>query len=281
MKYIRFTVLLLCLIILSGCENNNEKENTDSIEVHTDDEETSLYAYYQIQTMVLSDSLIVDGVAVCDEEQAVQRVVLPDNAELLIAPFTDFDEGTPLYQIGDDVFGAEFRGRLLSVEDTKEGCVISTLNYELVYVECQVPVQYLSKITTETGATISTFDDSFKGAVASMGYTVNDGYVSLSLSHKRNLLPGTTASVNLAVKNSEEGFYIPDYAVTQIGDSFYCDVQNEEGKVERRYIELGAYIVNDGSGYYKILSGLAEGETVCITIGTNYSIESRLDDIDE
>ena len=144
-----------------------------------------------------------------------------------------------------------------------------------------MPVRYFDRITKETGATIETFDDSFKGSVAAMGYTVNDGYVSLYLSHRRNLLPGTAASVNLAVKNSEEGFYIPDYAVTQIGDSYYCDVQNEDGKVERRYVELGAYIENDGSGYYEIVSGLEEGETVCITIGTGYSIENRLDDIDE
>lgn len=87
---------------------------------------------------------------------------------------------------------------------------------------------------------------------------------------------GMFASVKLYTNKYEGEVVIPQDALVNNNDLYYLFVVNEDGQtVSKRQVELGKNI----DGYYQILSGVEEGETVVVAGTLTLADGSRIKDI--
>ena len=111
---------------------------------------------------------------------------------------------------------------------------------------------------------IDAFDEQFSAIVDEIVPSADPGsrsfLVKVSLKDSSKLYPGMFGRLMMPIGHIER-MYIPQNAVTRVGQLDFVIVKTKQGSV-RRYVRLGA---QSGDGRVEVVSGLAAGEKILIS----------------
>lgn len=164
--------------------------------------------------------------------------------------------------------------KIVNMIISEKSVQFSLLNYDNLFIVASVDYDKLNFLDfdTKTVLTLTTQDTTktYNGKIINFGYEIKDGKVDVQIHSDEKFLPGTPLKVSFEIVHQTESLYILKQMLLMDGDTYYVEVENEDGQRTRREVEIGdffdEYSNDEKIEYVEIKHGLQLGERLIVDI---------------
>ncbi len=183
-------------------------------------------------------------------------------------------KGDLLYEYKGKKVKTNYDCKIVNMVVSDKSAQLSLLNYDNLFIVTSVDFDKLNLLdfNTKTILKLTTKDETktYNGKIVNFGYEIKDGKIDVQIRSDEKLLPGTPLEVNFEITHQTESLYILKQMLLMDGNTYYVEVENEEGKRTHREVEIGdffyEYSDNQKIEYVEIKNGLKLGEHLIVDI---------------
>lgn len=267
-------LVIICILKLSS--NDTHENTTDEYYTNT------IQLRSTVETGIIKNIIISDGNVVGNSSDLyIENVVVNIENTSETNPFkTEYkigdvlEKNDVLYSYLNRDVKVEYDCKIVNITTTEKTVEFSLLNYENLFIVSSIDYYELDLIDFDTKVTVS-LDikdtvNTFDAKISNFGYEVIDGKVDIQIHCDEKLLPGTPVKITFESENDVESLYILKQMLMLDGDTYYVEVEDNNGTRVRKNIQIGEFFeeYNDGEliEYVEIKSGLEFGEKLIIDI---------------
>ncbi len=183
----------------------------------------------------------------------------------------ELKKGDILYSLNGKSYKVESDMKIVEYSEATEEKVINLLDYSKLHIVTEIEYDKVNLIGYDSEIKLSlekqelAEESSFAGSVYRIGYEVKEnGKVDLLIKPDNKLMPGLEVNIEVKLKSKDLSLYTLKQMIKKEGDKYYCEIETEDGKRQRRDIVIGESFTayNDGVpvDYVEILKGVKAGE---------------------
>ncbi len=242
------------------------------------------YTSFSVVQMSFENNLSFDGtILISDDKSYVDVYELYYSsyrqAEVLVS---QGDEVTAETVLGSGLVSGAFKnvtcksnGQVVYIsDDTEEKCVyLEVLNRDALYFTVYFPYKQLDLLSDEMTIYFYNSDgEKINCRLDYVGYEIGeDNTVEIHLvpEDATGLLPGVSKTLYFVLDEMEECLAIPQSAVMVESDSYFVQIYDGEDYVTKQVVLGDLFSIQEDDNtwwYYRVKSGLSEGDTVYMEI---------------
>ena len=180
----------------------------------------------------------------------------------------------------------DFNGKILDVVFSKEGynqkVQVKILNYDKLYIVTSIPSEKINSIDYSSTVYVIYNDERYLSSICGIGYEIEDGELPIYVTLPEKLYPGSEVIVEFTTGVQPTGMYVSKEAVYQLGESYFADIETEDG-IKQVEIKIGQeFAVSEGDHsyeYVEILSGLNTSD-ILVVQKIAYNAEDILENLE-